>query len=74
MYLAVNSIGIIRIDIPHDDLIRYFVARVEMDAPLMRMGEAFDVAKGVVFLASSDANFITGTNLKVDGGYVFHFV
>lgn len=37
--------------------------------PLGRMGEAADVAHGVLFLASDEANFITGTELVIDGGY-----
>ncbi|CAG2120868.1 unnamed protein product, partial [Medioppia subpectinata] len=41
--------------------------------PLRRIGEPLDIAKGVVFLASSDANFITGANLVVDGGLVYNF-
>ncbi|CAG2176565.1 unnamed protein product, partial [Oppiella nova] len=36
--------------------------------PLARIGVPIDIAKGVVFLASSDADFITGHNLVVDGG------
>ena len=37
--------------------------------PLGRLGTAEDVAKAIVFLASDDAAFITGTALVVDGGY-----
>jgi len=36
--------------------------------PLGRVGEADEVAKAVVFLASDDASFINGTELFVDGG------
>ena len=36
--------------------------------PLRRVGYTSDVAKAAVFLASSDAEFITGTILDVDGG------
>lgn len=38
--------------------------------PLARFGEASDVAKGVLFLASSDADYITGQVLVIDGGLV----
>ncbi|CAG2172895.1 unnamed protein product, partial [Oppiella nova] len=40
--------------------------------PLRRVGQPLDIAKGVAFLASSDASFITGTNLVVDGGLVYN--
>jgi NAD(P)-dependent dehydrogenase (short-subunit alcohol dehydrogenase family) len=36
--------------------------------PMKRMGEANEIAKAVLFLASSDASFITGVDLFVDGG------
>ncbi len=36
---------------------------------LKRIGEPSEVAKTVLFLASDDASFITGTELIVDGGY-----
>jgi NAD(P)-dependent dehydrogenase (short-subunit alcohol dehydrogenase family) len=36
--------------------------------PLRRLGSAWDVAKAAVFLASDDANYITGVVLPVDGG------
>ncbi len=38
--------------------------------PLHRLGETTDIAKAVVFLASDDANYITGQTLHVDGGMV----
>jgi len=36
---------------------------------LQRLGSPDEVAKTVLFLASDDASFITGTELLVDGGY-----
>lgn len=37
--------------------------------PLGQMGQPRDVANAVVFLASPQANFVTGTSLLVDGGW-----
>jgi NAD(P)-dependent dehydrogenase (short-subunit alcohol dehydrogenase family) len=37
--------------------------------PLRRVGQPDDIANSVVFLASSEAGWITGHNLLVDGGY-----
>lgn len=37
--------------------------------PIGRLGTPDDVALGIVYLASDDAAFITGTGLVVDGGY-----
>jgi NAD(P)-dependent dehydrogenase (short-subunit alcohol dehydrogenase family) len=36
--------------------------------PIGRMGTVTDIAKGIVFLASDDAAFMTGAGLVVDGG------
>lgn len=40
--------------------------------PIGRLGVAEDVAKGIVFLASDDASFMTGAGLVVDGGWTAH--
>ena len=37
--------------------------------PVGHVGEPDDVANGVVYLASDEAKFITGTELVIDGGY-----
>ncbi len=38
------------------------------DIPVGRLGNPEDIAAGVAFLASTEASFITGTNLDINGG------
>jgi NAD(P)-dependent dehydrogenase (short-subunit alcohol dehydrogenase family) len=47
-----------------DEARRQALARL----PIGRMGTVGDIAKGVLFLASDDAGFMTGAGLVVDGG------
>lgn len=42
---------------------------VGMLHPLGHMGEADDIAWGVVYLASEESRFVTGSELVIDGGY-----
>lgn len=43
-------------------------AKRNAQVPMGRMGESWDVANAVLFLASDKAKYITGTELVVDGG------
>jgi NAD(P)-dependent dehydrogenase (short-subunit alcohol dehydrogenase family) len=45
-----------------------FKSSMTAAVPLGRIGAASEIAKPVVFLASDDSSFITGTELFVDGG------
>lgn len=41
-------------------------------APMKRMGTPEEIANAVLFLSSSDASFVQGHALVVDGGYTIH--
>ena len=43
---------------------------MESRIPLGRYGEAIDVAYGVLYLASDESSFVTGSELVIDGGWV----
>lgn len=45
-----------------------FIRSMEETVPLGRLGTPKDVANAVVFLASDEASYITGTTIIVDGG------
>jgi 2-hydroxycyclohexanecarboxyl-CoA dehydrogenase len=47
-------------------------AGLERAIPMRRLGQPGDVAGAVVFLASSDADFITGQTVSVSGGLTMH--
>jgi NAD(P)-dependent dehydrogenase (short-subunit alcohol dehydrogenase family) len=42
---------------------------ISMTVPLGRLGTPEEIAKAVLFLASEDSSFVTGTELFVDGGF-----
>jgi NAD(P)-dependent dehydrogenase (short-subunit alcohol dehydrogenase family) len=44
------------------------IARLVSTIPMGRIGEAEEIAKAALFLASDDSSFITGIELFVDGG------
>jgi glucose 1-dehydrogenase len=41
--------------------------------PLKRLGQPSEVADAVAFLASSKADYITGTTLFIDGGLLWNY-
>jgi glucose 1-dehydrogenase len=41
--------------------------------PLKRLGKSSDIAGVAAFLASSDADYITGTTVVVDGGLLWNY-
>ena len=46
----------------------------DKQVPMGRMGTAWEVANAVVFLASDEASYVTGTELVVDGGITGKYV
>lgn len=40
------------------------------EIPLLRAGEATDVSNAIYFFCSDEASYISGANLRVDGGYL----
>ena len=45
-----------------------WVAAREKETPMSRLGEPSEIARCVVFLASDDAGFITGSTITANGG------
>ena len=44
-------------------------AQLSRGIPLGKMGEAEDIARAVLYLASDDARHVTATEIVVDGGH-----
>ena len=42
--------------------------QTRVSIPMQRPGRVEEIAKTVAFLVSADASYITGQNLRVDGG------
>jgi NAD(P)-dependent dehydrogenase (short-subunit alcohol dehydrogenase family) len=74
--IRVNAISPGAIDTPglsklvaSSEASRQRMAAISTIVPLGRLGTPDEIAKAVVFLASEDSSYITGTELFVDGGF-----
>lgn len=72
--ITVNVIGPGTIDTPMSRSVKMsreeFQNFLDVSIPLKRIGRPEEVAAAVVFLASEEASYITGTTLFVDGGWL----
>ncbi|PDT07415.1 SDR family NAD(P)-dependent oxidoreductase [Rhizobium sp. M1] len=69
--IRVNAInpGIILTPMADDVIDPAFAARLAAHTPLRRNGTSEDIAGTVAWLLSDDAQFVTGQEITVDGGY-----
>jgi len=49
------------------------LAGLLQDIPARRLGQPRDIAGAVAFLASDEADYITGTTLVIDGGLLWNY-
>jgi NAD(P)-dependent dehydrogenase (short-subunit alcohol dehydrogenase family) len=46
-----------------------FRRQLDSKHPIGHVGEPDDIAYGIIYLASEEAKFLTGSELVIDGGY-----
>jgi NAD(P)-dependent dehydrogenase (short-subunit alcohol dehydrogenase family) len=47
-----------------------FEERILANIPMGRMGHPNDIANGILYLASEESSYMTGSELVIDGGYI----
>lgn len=67
--VRINAVTPGWIDTPMNDTVEESKQTVMDDIPLGRLGTTEDVAKTIRFLCSSDASYMTGTVLRIDGSW-----
>ncbi len=53
----------------HPDGVEAFRRELDAKHPIGHVGEPADIAHGIVYLASDESKFVTGSELVIDGGY-----
>ena len=68
--IRVNTIspGLTKTDMMFKSTDKKFLENIVNDIPLKRIGETSDVAKLILFLSSDLSSYITGQDLRIDGG------
>lgn len=61
--------GLINTDASMDNMDKSFLDSFLENVPLNRVGKPLDIAKAVLYFASDDSSYITGSLLEVAGGY-----
>ena len=67
-HIAVNAVGPGLIEVPDWSHSDDYIAAMVAANPMRRMGQPAEVARAVLYLASPDTTYVTGTTLYVDGG------
>ncbi len=73
--ISINALATAGFDIPNDVFVRWLdthgTSREEAASwfPVGRLGRPEEIAAAVLYLASDEARFVTGTVLTVDGGF-----
>ena len=74
--IRINAVGPGTIESPYFDEIlaksddpKALKRNLEMRQPMNRMGQPIEIARAILFLASDDSSFCTGSTLFADGGW-----
>jgi len=68
--IRINCVAPGAIQVRFDERTQKFYDKLSARIPLERAGTPEDIGYAVVWLASEEASYITGTTLKVDGGLI----